>query len=95
MCLLLVQEHLQNLQPAYIDRLAKPALTFPTAMLSLLLCNEFTIFAQVHTGFLARAMDATSEPFSCEQFEVYHAALSTAFRRDDDFAGSSPCAVYM
>lgn len=41
---------------------------------------------QVHAGFLARAMDPKGEPVTLEQFEVYHAALSTAFRRDEDFA---------
>lgn len=39
----------------------------------------------VHTGFLSRAMDAKSEPVTCEQFLFYHAGLSTAFRRDEDF----------
>ena len=45
----------------------------------------------MHTGFLARAMDTTGDPVSCDLFEIYHAALSTAFRRDDDFAGAIPC----
>lgn len=41
---------------------------------------------QVHTGFLARATDIKNEPLTHEQFETYHASLSTAFRRDDEFA---------
>lgn len=40
---------------------------------------------QVHAGFLARALDSKSSGTTRQQFEEYHTALSSAFRRDEEF----------
>lgn len=40
---------------------------------------------QVHNGFIIRSLDPKNEAISLTQFEDYHAALSSAFRRDDEF----------